>query len=105
MFTPSSGGQNEVLYISNLFILCFCLSIFFQAIDLFLNFWLCWVFTATCGSSLVVASRSCSLIVEYRLFLVAGSFCEGAWALGCVGFSSYSSWAPEHKVSSSGIWA
>lgn len=71
MFTPSAGGQNEVLYISNLFILGFCLSIFLK-LYFFLNFWLCSVFIAASGFSLVVASRSCSLNCGVRASLCGG---------------------------------
>ena len=53
---------------------------------LFIYFWLCWVFVAACGLSLVVASRGYSLVVVSRL-LIEGFSCFGVWALGLAGFS------------------
>ena len=63
-------------------------------------FWLCWVFMAVHGLSLVVVIRGYSLVVVLGLLCVAR-------ALGCMhfsscgtGFSSCSSWVLEHKLSS-----
>ena len=60
--------------------------------------WLCWVFVAMCGLSLVAASRGCFLVVVRGLLL--GLLCCGAQALGLVAFSSCSSEALEHRLSS-----
>ena len=61
---------------------------FYFKIHIFKNFiylWLCWVFVATRGLSLVVASGGFSLVAGYGLliavdFLVAGYRFWGAWA-------------------------
>ena len=62
------------------------------------SFWLCWVFVAARGLSLVVAS--------------GGFSCCGAWALGtqasvvvACGLSSCGSQAIERSLSSCGTWA
>ena len=39
----------------------------------FFNFWLCWVFGAAHGLSLVVASRGSSLIVVHGLLIAVAS--------------------------------
>ena len=39
----------------------------------FLSFWLCWVFVATCGLSLVVASGGYSLVSVCRLLTAVAS--------------------------------
>ena len=39
----------------------------------FFYFWLCWVFIATCGLSLAVAGRGCSLVVGCGPILVVAS--------------------------------
>ena len=48
-------------------------------------FWLCWVFVAACGLSLVVARGSHSLVAAHGLYLVAGSW--GYSSLQCARFS------------------
>ena len=53
---------NEYIYIYiYIFIYIFALSIFFK-INLFIYFWLHWVFVAVCGLSLVAVSRGYSLL-------------------------------------------
>ena len=49
---------------------------FFNVIYLF-YFWLCWVFVAARGLSLVAASGVCSLVAVYGLLIEVGfSFCR-----------------------------
>ena len=38
------------------------------------HFWLCWVFVATHGLSLVAASRGCSLVAVHGLLIAVASF-------------------------------
>ena len=45
---------------------------------LFIYFWLCWVFTALCGLSLVAASGDCSVTV-HGLLIMAGSLVAEHW--------------------------
>ena len=61
-------------------------------------FWLCWVFVAAHGLSLIVASRGYSCCRAQAL---------GAWAsvVGVCGLSSCGSRAVEHRLSSCGSWA
>ena len=40
---------------------------------MFVCFWLCWVFIAVLGLSLVVVSRVCSLVVVHWLIIVVAS--------------------------------
>ena len=54
---------------------------FFKLSIYLLYFWLCWVFVAARGLSLVAASGVCSLVAVCGLLIeVAFSFCR-AWAL------------------------
>ena len=69
----------------------------------FIYFWLCWVFVAAHGLSLVVVSGS------YSLLLCVGFSLQ--WLLllrstgsRCAGFSSCGTWALEHRLSSCGAW-
>ena len=71
---------------------------FLQKFILFIYFWLCWLFVAACGLSLVVAR--------------GGFSCCGAPALGAqasvvvtCGLRSCGSWALERRLSSCGAWA
>ena len=59
---------------------------------IYLYFQLCWVFVATCGLSLGVASRGYSLAC-------------GAQTSCCCDFSCCGAWALEHRLSSSGSQA
>ena len=43
---------------------------------LFICFWLCWVFIAACGLSLVAASRGYSLVAVWGLLIAMASFVE-----------------------------
>ena len=44
-----------------------------QGADLFVQVWLCWVFIAVCGLSLVWESRGYSLVVVWGLLIAAVS--------------------------------
>ena len=68
-----------------------------KSVYFFIYLWLCWVFVAALGLSLVVAGGGYSLSCGF-------SSCE-AWALGHMGFSSCSSWALEHRFNSCGACA
>ena len=60
-------------------------------LDLVLNsnpFFLCWVFIAACGLSLVSESRGYSLVAVHRLLILAASLIAEHRLSGCVGFSS-----------------
>ena len=59
----------------------------------FNSFWLHWVFLAACRLSLVVESRSYSLVTVHWASHCGGfSFCR-VWALRLTGFSSRGAWA------------
>ena len=80
---------------SNYFLLHWCL------IE-FMYLWLCWVFDAERGFSLVAGSRGYPPIAVHR-FLIAVAFLlaeHGFW--GCPGFSSCSYWALEYRLRSRG---
>ena len=49
---------------------------FFFESNLFLYFWLHWVFVASCRLSLVTASGGCSLVAVLRLLMVVASLVE-----------------------------
>ena len=71
---------------------------FFNVNELYFYFWLCCVFVAACGLSLVVM---------HGLLITTASRVEhglDTWASVVVarGLSSFSSWALEHKLSSCG---
>ena len=82
-------------------------------------FWLCWVFVAVRGLSLVTASRDCSSLrwagfsLQWLLLLLStgsrhvGFGSCGAWASVVVarGLSSCGSWALERRLSSCGTQA
>ena len=79
---------------------------FFFLINLFyfIQFWLCWVFVAVCGLSLVAASGGssslwCAGFSLQRPFLLRSTGSRRA------GFSSCGSRALEHRLSSCGVWA
>ena len=55
-------------------------------------FWLCWVFVATCGLSLVAASGGYSLVEVSRASHCDGFSCCRAQAPGCLGFNSCGMW-------------
>ena len=52
-----------------------------KCIYLFIYFWLCWIFVAVCGLSLVAASEA-TLRFGVRASHCSGFSCCGAWALG-----------------------
>ena len=71
---------------------------------LFIYFWLCWVFIAVCGLSLVAASGGysslrCTGFSLWWLLLLRSTDSRRA------GFSSCGSWALEHRLSSCGAQA
>jgi len=47
--------------------------LFLNTFYLFIYFWLCWVFVAAPGLSLVVVSRGYSLVEMHRLLIVVAS--------------------------------
>ena len=70
------------------------------------NFWLCWVFIAARGLSLVVASRGysslwCTGFSLQWLLLLRALGTRASVAMAC-GLRSYGSWALEHRLSSCG---
>ena len=71
-------------------------------IYLFIYFWLCWVFVAACGLSLVAVSRGYSSLQCAGLSLQSRAL--GTWALAVEahGLSSCGSLALEHRLSSCG---
>ena len=54
-------------------ILMYTLFFIYLFIILFIYFWLCWVFVAAHGLSLVVASRGYSSVVVHRLLIAVAS--------------------------------
>ena len=62
---------------------------FKQSSGILFFFWLCWVFIAAQGLSLVTVSRGSSLVAVHRFLIVVASL----WALGHAGFSSCDTWA------------
>ena len=58
--------RQEDFFLINLFILC-------------IYFWLCWVFVAACGLSLVAASGGLLFVVVHRLLTVVASFVAEHW--------------------------
>ena len=58
--------------------------LFFILFIYLITFWLCWVFVASLGFSLVVVSGDCSLVVTLGLLIAGSSRCRaqalGAWA-------------------------
>ena len=69
-----------------------------------LFFWLCWVFTAEHGLSLVAASGGYSLLQSAR-FSLRWLLLLQSMGSRRVGFSSCGMGAPEHRLSSCGAWA
>ena len=69
-FCPVFGKRFLLSFLINIFIYLFmaALGLWFLFIYLFI-YWLCWVFIAACGLSLVVASggAQASLVVEHGL--------------------------------------
>ena len=85
---------------------------FFKLINLFIYFWLCRVFAAARGLSLVAASRGPLFDAVRGLLIVVASLCCRAWALGtrasvvvAHGLSSCGSQALERRLSSCGARA
>ena len=64
-------------------------------IYLFVIFWLCWVF---------IAARGLSLVAVHGFLIVVASL-VGAWVLGHTGLSSCGLRALEDRLSSCGAWA
>ena len=65
---------------------------FFNKFHLFIYFWLCWVFVAACGLSLVVASGGYSLL-QCAGFLLRWLLLLRSTGSRCAGFSSCGAWA------------
>ena len=85
---------------------------FYKFISLCIYLWLCWVFLAARGLSLVVVSGGYSLRCSAPASYGSGFSCCGARALGtrasvvmAHGLSSCGSRALEHRLSSCGIQA
>ena len=77
VFKPLSSLTSSLLIVH---LLCMCV-----------NFWLCLLFIAMCGLSLVM-SGSCSLVAVHRLHTVMASLVVAS-ILGFLGFSSCSAQA------------
>ena len=102
-WSPSTWMSPVLLenFTSNYLLSCFfCLFLIY--------FWLCWVFVAVCGLSLVVARGGFSCCGAQALGMRSSvvealglSSCNSR-ALERVGFSSYGSWALECRLSSCG---
>ena len=77
---------------------------FFNYFILFIYFWLCWVFVATHGLSLVAASGGCSSLwsVGFSLWWLLLLQSTGSRRRG---FSSCGTWALERRLSSCGARA
>ena len=71
----------------------------YKFIYLFINFWLCWVFVAACGPSLVAASGG------YSLLQCATSHCSGFSCCGARALGTWASVVVAHGLSSCGLWA
>ena len=79
----------------------FFLSIFFYSSLLFVYFWLCWIFVALFGLSLVAVSRGRSLVLVHGLLLSA-AYSVHPW---CASFSSCSMWTQWLWLVGSRAWA
>ena len=71
---------------------------------LFTCFWLCWVYAAAGGLSPGAASRAYALVAVQGLLTVLASLVTEPGSQH-VGSSSRNSWAPEHRLTSSGTQA
>ena len=100
------GPKREQKPCFSLKISIFVINFFFfnLSFGLFIYFWLCWIFVAACGLSLVAASgahsslRCAGFSLRWLLLL---------WSTGSrrAGFSSCGSQALERRLSSCGAWA
>ena len=77
--------------------------------DLFIFiFWLCWVFTAAHGLSLVAASRGCSSLwctgFSLQWLLLWKALEARASVVAAHGLGSFGSWDLERQLSSWGPW-
>ena len=73
-------------------------------LNTFIYFWLCWVFVASCGISVVAESgnySSCSMLASH----CSGFSCCRAQALEHSGLSSYGEWNQQLRLSGSRVWA
>ena len=115
---PFYSGSNSTILSLNLWYFIhhefFALNRFIYLFIYLFNFWLCWVFLAAHGPSLVAVSGSYSaiLLCGVRASHCAGPSRCGAQALGmrasavaAHGLSRCGSRAPEHRLSSHGTWA
>ena len=99
--TAQNGSTRMVLFPIFFFFICFFSSVNYFFTCVYILFWLCWVFLAVPGLSLVAA------IGSYSLFRCSGFSLR--WLLllqsadsRCTGFSSWGSRAPEPGLSSCG---
>ena len=77
----------------------------FKKIIVFIYFWLCWVFVANAGFSLVEVSRGYSLTVVHRLLIVVASFVVEHRLYRAKGLRSCGSQVLEHSLSGCGAQA
>ena len=82
---------------------CFLTS-FSQTLFKILYFWLCWVFVASCGISVVAESGSCSSCAMLASHCSGFSCCR-AQAMEHSGLSSYGEWNEQLWLSGSRVWA
>ena len=88
----------EVLLISSHFL--------FLKFYLFIHLWLCWVFIAACGLSLVSTSRGYSLVAMHGLLIEVASLAEEqCWGFNNGGAWSCGSQALKHRLNRYGTWA
>ena len=88
----------EVLLISSHFLFLKCY--------LFIHLWLCWVFIAACGLSLVSASRGYSLVAIHGLLIEVASLVEEqCWGFNSCGVWSCGSQALKRRLNGYGTWA
>ena len=57
-------------------------------LNIFFSLWLCWVFVAVSGISLVAVSRGYSLLVVCRLLIAVASLVHSMGSGACSSFSS-----------------
>ena len=108
----SPSSLNYLYYVNDSFPLSLICVIFLSfLINLFIFLWLCWVFVATCGLSLVAGSRGYSSLrcagfslLWLLLLQSTGSRPRASVVVAC-GLSSCGSRALEHRLSSCGAQA
>ena len=58
-----------------------CSAFLFYSLFVYFYFWLCWVFVAACGLSLVAVRRDYSLVAVHELLIVVAFLVEHMQAL------------------------